>query len=123
MSLQPARRRILVVEDDPWIRALLERLLGDPFQVEVAPGGTQGVERCRTTAFDAVVTDVRMPDLDGVSMVQALRGKGLEMPVVFLTGSPEDVSPARLAALQPAQLLAKPYGIERLRAALAQMGL
>jgi DNA-binding NtrC family response regulator len=121
--VQASLRRILVVDDDRDIRVLLGRLLADAFEVETSIGGVHGLARCLATSFDAVVTDVRMPDLDGVSMVQALREANLCMPVVFFTGSPGDVSPGSLEVLQPACLVAKPCAIERLRAALVRLGL
>jgi CheY-like chemotaxis protein len=121
--MQPSLRRILVVEDDRSIRALLGCLLRREFEVETSPDGMQGLDRGLAGDFDAVITDVRMPVLDGIAMVQALRRAGRALPVVFLTGSPGDLGPARLAALGPARLVTKPCDLRRLRAVLAELGL
>lgn len=123
MCRQAPRRRILVVEDDRCVRELFALMLAKMFEVETLPDGTRGLERCCATSFDAVITDVRMPGVDGVAMAHALRAAGLRVPLLFVTGSPNDVGPARLATLQPARLLVKPCGFPELRAALADLGL
>ena len=61
------RPRILVVEDDAAMRDLLKEALSDGgYAVESAAGGRPGVERIRQGGIDLVVSDVKMPDLDGL---------------------------------------------------------
>ena len=123
MSGETTRRRVLLVEDDPCIRVLLERLLEGVFEVEVRGRGDEGLACAVASPFDAVLTDVRMPGLDGLSMAHELRSRGSVVPFLFCTGSPESVTRARLAALQPARLLVKPCDFDELRAALRELGL
>jgi CheY-like chemotaxis protein len=118
-----ARRRILVVEDDPFVRAMLEQILSECFEVEAEAGGIEGLERAMARSFDAVLTDVCMPGLDGVAMAHAIRAHGLGVPLVFFTGSPHAVTREGLAALQPARLVVKPCDFTELRAALRELGL
>src|SRR5438874_1090426 len=68
------RTQLLVVEDDAAMRELLnEALVEDGYRVDVAAGGRAGVERVRQGGVDLVITDVKMPDLDGLDMLAEIR--------------------------------------------------
>ena len=84
---------ILVVEDDPDGRALIERyLVGANHEVTTASDGAEALMHLRSRQFDVVVSDINMPNLDGLKLVEIMVQKGLATPVVFLTaGTSEDV--------------------------------
>ena len=114
--------RILVVEDEPQVRELLERMLaGDGHTVAIAPRGEEGVRRFREAVeggrpFDLVITDLGMPGLDGREVARRVRALRGEVPILLLTGwgaalpegqIPEEVDltltkPPRLAELRRA---------------------
>ena len=78
--------RLLVVEDEPNIRELLATSLKfNGFEVEVAGDGRAALDTAATFLPDLVVLDVMLPDFDGFEVVDRLRGRGQEMPVLFLT--------------------------------------
>jgi DNA-binding response OmpR family regulator len=78
--------RILVVEDEaPMRRALVETLSAEGYRVRSAARGPEGLELAMTEPFDLVLLDVMMPGLDGYSVCRALRQRGREMPVLMLT--------------------------------------
>ncbi|MDB6169908.1 MAG: response regulator transcription factor [Verrucomicrobia bacterium] len=80
--------RLLIVEDDADMRELHARVLNlEGYQVETACDGAAGLERLAVEEFDLVVTDRAMPNLDGVSMVLALRSAGSQVPIVMVSGS------------------------------------
>ena len=82
------RPRLLVVEDDAAIRQLHALVLNlQGYQVETACDGAAGLERLAEEEFDLVVTERAMPNLDGVSMVLALRSAGSNIPIVMVSGS------------------------------------
>jgi two-component system, OmpR family, response regulator MprA len=82
--------RILVVEDDPQVRQVLERALGlEGHEVETARDGLGGLERLTDETFDAVVLDVMMPNLDGLAVCRRLRARGDRTPVLVLTARHE----------------------------------
>lgn len=77
---------VLVVEDDPELRGLLKRGLGEEgFRAEAVATGAALLERIGTEPPDALVIDVGLPDADGRDLTQALRARGIQTPVLFLT--------------------------------------
>jgi PAS domain S-box-containing protein len=81
--------RVLVVDDEPDIAALLaERLRADGLAVETAASGRRALAVLDATAVDLVVSDLRMPDMDGVALVEAIaaRRPDLRDRVVLITG-------------------------------------
>jgi signal transduction histidine kinase/CheY-like chemotaxis protein len=82
------RRRILAVDDEPASLAFIAATLeGEGYDVVQATGGRQGVDRAREGAFDLVVCDLVMPDLDGFGVITALKANRTtaEIPIVICT--------------------------------------
>lgn len=78
--------RILIVDDDPYFLRVLSRILsGENFQVKTAEGAAQAAQVLKENSFDIVISDLRLPDGDGLSVLQQVRKAGLEVPVVILT--------------------------------------
>jgi DNA-binding NtrC family response regulator len=79
-------RRILVIEDEESMRhALGKALTRAGWRVETAPTGREGVERLRTTRYDVVLSDVRLPDLSGLDVVALVTATSPGTPVVVMT--------------------------------------
>jgi two-component system response regulator MprA len=77
---------VLVVEDDPDLRGLLRRGLGEEgFRVEAVGTGAELLERVGAEVPDVLVVDVGLPDADGRDVTQALRARGVQAPVLFLS--------------------------------------
>ena len=116
MSGVPAR--ILVVEDDPDLRALLAQgLSGEGSDVVQARDGA-GAVRAAAKGIDAVVLDIGLPDADGRDVCQALRARGVDAPVIFLTA--RDAVPDRLSGFSAGgdDYLTKPFVLAELIARL-----
>lgn len=79
------KKRVLLVEDDRQLGPLIAELIGDDFNVTLAPDGQQGLHLGLTQEWDALVVDRGLPLLDGAALVSALRGKGVSTPVLILT--------------------------------------
>ena len=78
--------RVLVVEDDPTIAEFVEKGLREAgFVVDVAADGRAGLERAASGAHDAAIVDVMLPQMDGLALIDALRGKGRRTPVLILS--------------------------------------
>ena len=81
---------LLIVDDEPLVARVAERVLvGGGFRVTLASGGREAIEKAKDIPFDAILSDVCMPEVDGHAVLRAVRSSGLDVPFVFLTGSPE----------------------------------
>ena len=78
--------RILIVDDEASIRSsLLESLTAEGYDAEIAETGEEALARCHGTVFDLVVTDLRLPGVSGLEILQALRNQGNATPVIMMT--------------------------------------
>jgi two-component system OmpR family response regulator len=78
--------RVLLVEDDPTIAAFVAKGLREAgFAVDEAADGETGLTLAREQKFDAAIVDVMLPRLDGLSLIDALRGRGIRTPVLILS--------------------------------------
>lgn len=78
--------RILVVDDEPNGRRMLEILLSRlGCEVQSAGDGKTALARIGDCAIDLIVTDINMPELDGLSLLAALKAMGYEIPVIVVT--------------------------------------
>ncbi len=111
---------ILLVEDEDMVRAVAERaLVRAGYSVTVAGHGEHGLEKFAEMAeVDLVITDVMMPQMDGPSMVQAIRGKRSDIPVLFMSGYAEEQLRQSIA-LPNVAFLPKPFSIAQLIEAVA----
>jgi CheY-like chemotaxis protein len=117
--------RVLVVEDDPVLRGLYRAMLGAELAEVVEAGdGGEGLEAFARHRPDVVVSDLRMPRMDGLTMVRRLLDQGQAPAVVFVTGTgfALDDSPegARLMQENGFRLLQKPFGKNELLELLGQ---
>lgn len=108
---------VLIVEDDQALRTALERALRfDDYDVTVAFDGAQGLEALKDSVFDAVVLDIGLPHIDGLTLCRMLRDKGRSEPVIMLTARTELSD--KVAGLDAGadDYLAKPFSVEELLA-------
>jgi two-component system response regulator MprA len=113
------RDRVLVVDDDPPLRRMLERTLdAEGFDVTVAGDGGAALVAAERAAPDVIVLDVAMPGLDGLAVCRRLRAKGLPTPILMLTA--RDGVPDRVAGLEAGadDYLIKPFAVQELIARL-----
>lgn len=110
---------VMVVEDDPALRSVLARgLVEEGFRCEVVNTGARLLERVPIAAPDALVVNIGLPDCDGRDACQALRARGVETPVLFLTA--RDALVNRLAGFEAGgdDYLCKPFSLDELVARL-----
>jgi two-component system OmpR family response regulator/two-component system copper resistance phosphate regulon response regulator CusR len=110
---------LLVVEDEPVLGKALHRgLREDGHDVVWTRSGREGLEHARQRNFDVLILDLMLPDLDGFAILRALRGDGLQTPVLVLTalGSVDD----RVKGLRDGadDYLVKPFAFPELLARL-----
>ncbi len=110
-----SRSRVLVVEDDPEMLALVcEHLEGEGYAAVGTGAGTQALSRLRTEGFDAVLTDLRMPDVDGMEVLKAAREYRPGVPVILITAF-GSIQTAIQAIRQGAyDYVTKPFSLEEI---------
>lgn len=114
---QPAARlraRILVVDDDPLIgQWLTEVLTADGHTLEAVDNARSGLERLRAATFDLVLTDLRMPEVDGIELYQTIERTEPRMAqrVIFVTGAATEPRYQQFLAGLGARNLAKPFDV------------
>ena len=111
--------RVLVVDDEPAVREVLERILRlEGHEVELAADGREAIARQRAAPADAVVLDVLMPHVDGLEVCRRMRDGGDRTPVLMLTARHEVGD--RVAGLEAGadDYLPKPFSIDELLARL-----
>jgi len=112
-------KKILVVDDEPRILSLLNGLLKtNGYEVTIAKDGLTAMEKLGQETFDVILTDIRMPEMDGMELYRSLRKQGIESPVVFLTayGTVESA----IEAMQGGAFdyISKPFKVDELLATL-----
>lgn len=82
--------RVLIVDDESAVAKVMTRYLTKAGNnVITASSGTEALRLIESGGFDAVVSDIRMAGMDGIALLRAIRSRDLDLPVVFMTGSPE----------------------------------
>src|SRR5437667_7430627 len=110
------KRRVLAIDDEPsmteWLKILLEHA---GFEVKTALIGTRGEELFRSWHPDAVITDMMLPDVDGIELVRKFKQLDSEAEVIVITGQgniPRSVEAVKAGAFD---FLEKPVDAERAR--------
>jgi DNA-binding response OmpR family regulator len=118
--------RILIVEDTPDFRQMMADVLHTAgHEVAVAENGKVAVEQMEAGSFDLVVTDVLMPESDGIELIRTLARKGWALPVLAVSGGgrnlPAAVSLALTEAVGAHRILFKPFRAAELLAVVDEL--
>ena len=117
------RESILIVEDDPNFRLLLEYNLGKQYQITHAVNGIQALELLRKITPDLIISDIMMPEMDGYALKEALRNKTRTdaMPFMFITAMGTSDDRKRGLTLGIDDYLVKPVERETLLSRVRQI--
>lgn len=109
--------RILLVDDQDELRELFRRALHkDGHEVATAANGRTAVELARQARFDVVISDVRMPDMTGVELLQELHEQDPDLPILLVSGSPDLETAMKAVQFGALEYLVKPVAFDKLRA-------
>ncbi len=115
------RPRILVVDDEQAVRDLLARTLTmADYDVDAAPDGASAVERLHAVEYDLLITDLKMPGMDGLSVIREARRIAPDLPVIIITGYSTEASAIEAINLGVAGYVTKPFRLPRILAATAR---
>ena len=115
MPTAEARRAcILVIDDEPLVVALMTDILGlEGYEVETAKNGREALEKIAARSYDAILSDLRMPELDGVGLYRELeqQDQSLLLRLAFVSGTTEPPEYASFLEETGAPVLSKPFAV------------
>jgi excisionase family DNA binding protein len=115
------RPRILVVDDDLSVRDLLEKALKmADYEVDTAGDGPAALDRLRALEYDLLITDLKMPGMDGLSVIREARRQAPDLPVVIITGYSTEANAIEAINLGVSGYLTKPFRLPRILATTAR---
>ncbi len=115
------RPRVLVVDDEASIRDLLSKTLAlAEYDVDLAPDGRTALERLRIIPYDLLITDLKMPGVDGLAVIREARRLKADIPVIIITGFSTEASAIEAVNLGVSGYLTKPFRVPRVLAAAAK---
>ena len=110
MSSSPAKPVICVVDDDPGVLGSLRFLLEtDGFDVKTFRNGAALLNAAASNSADCFVIDYKMPNVNGIDLVNRLRNRDIVAPVILITGYPDDSIAAKAAIVGVRDVLLKPH--------------
>ena len=114
--------KILVIDDEHGIQSLLDTLLSRKgYDVVLAESGRKGLELFRRERPDVVVLDLKMPEMDGVTVLKQIRSVDLKLPVMILTGAGTPEREQQVRALGVTEFVEKEFSLHRLGDALKRV--
>jgi EAL domain-containing protein (putative c-di-GMP-specific phosphodiesterase class I) len=113
--------RVLLAEDDPVLLRSYARLLRRAgYQVEAVTEGRAAAAHAASTSFDVILTDLGLPDLDGIELLRRVRERDREVPVVIITGAPATSTAIQAVEYGALHYLLKPCGDSQLQEVVAE---
>jgi excisionase family DNA binding protein len=115
------RPRVLVVDDEASIRDLLSKTLAlAEYEVDVAPDGRSALDRMRLYPYDLLIADLKMPGMDGLTVIREAKRYKTDLPVIIITGFSTESSAIEAVNLGVAGYLTKPFRVPQVLAAAAK---
>jgi excisionase family DNA binding protein len=116
-----ARPRILVVDDEPSIRDLLAKTLAlAEYDVDVAADGRAALDRMRHDVYDLLIADLKMPGIDGLSVIREAKRYKANLPVIIITGYSTESAAIEAVNLGVSGYLTKPFRVPQVLSAAAK---
>lgn len=120
-------RHILIIEDEPTIAEFLKTGLAyEGYGIVVATDGKTGLECLRSDAFDLIILDIILPDMDGFEVCRRIRTAGIEIPILMLTARKEISDRVTGLDIGADDYMTKPFSFDellaRIRAVLRRAG-
>ncbi len=117
------RPSVLIVDDEESVRGLIAATLSaasPDYDVSVAGDGASALAMLRTKAFDVLIADLKMPGMDGLTLIREARALAPDLAVVILTAAPSQTSAIDAVNLGVSGYLTKPFRAQQIQAAVAK---
>lgn len=115
MEISVVRKRVLLIDDDPRVRASLKMVLEPIYDILQASDGHEGLDVFRNDEPDLILLDIILPGTDGLAVLQTLRLESKITPVIMLTGTKSVKTAVDAMKLGAADYLSKPFDVDELR--------
>jgi excisionase family DNA binding protein len=116
-----SRKRVLVVDDESSIRDLLSKTLAlAEYDVDTAGDGAAALDRMRAATYDLLIADLKMPGMDGLTLIRQAKRMKADLPIIIITGFSTESSAIEAVNLGVAGYLTKPFRVPQVLAAAAK---
>jgi len=120
-TLSGGRPGVLVVDDEASIRDLLAKTLAlAEYDVDVAPDGRSALDRMRMYPYDLLIADLKMPGMDGLTVIREAKRYKADLPVIIITGFSTEASAIEAVNLGVSGYLTKPFRVPQVLNAAAK---
>src|SRR5918993_1736099 len=120
-AIRQGRHRVLVVDDEASIRELLSKTLAlAEYDVDTAADATSALDRMRSAGYDLLIADLKMPGMDGLTLIRQAKRIKSDLPVIIITGFSTESSAIEAVNLGVAGYLTKPFPVPQVLAAAAR---
>jgi CheY-like chemotaxis protein len=119
---ESAQYTILVVDDDELVRNLVVTLLSKLGHSSItATDGVDALDRMKENKIDAVIADIKMPNMDGVALTREILKRHPELPILMMTAFDEEYSPGEAIAAGAREYIKKPFAPDEFSVQLQKM--
>ncbi len=113
--------RVLVADDDELVRRLIHTILTQQgYDVGLCPDGEAALDRLAEGGWSLLIVDLHMPRRSGLEVIRELRARGAGLPAILISGVMSEEVVEECGGLGPVECIPKPFGVERLTAAVAR---
>ena len=107
--------KILIIDDERSIRNTMKEILEfEGHEVSLAQDGKEGVEAARQNSFDAIFCDIKMPEMDGMEVLETLTGEGCEASIIMISGHGDIDTAVKCIRLGAYDFIQKPLDLNRI---------
>ena len=111
-------KKVLFVEDDDSIRKTLFLILQERYKVYPVKSGQEALKKLRNREVDLVITDLKLPDTDGLELIEKFRENGYQSDVILISGFPDAIDLDIMRDLSIGYFFAKPLDLHELNNAI-----
>jgi DNA-binding NtrC family response regulator len=115
-------KRVLVIDDESIVRVSCQRILiPEGYEVQLASSGMEGLAYLQREPFDLVLLDLKMPDMDGVEVLQEIKEKWPDIPIIIITGYNTIQAAEQMIGLGASSFIEKPFKPDTLLSAVKKL--
>ena len=106
--------RILIVDDEPWVREVFMDFCGltDAFEVELAADGCEAIDKVKSSTYDLITLDLIMPEMSGLDALTEIKRAAPRVPIMIITGNATDKLVDQAGVLGACRVMFKPIQLD-----------